>query len=151
MPGVTIEVENRITGASRDTSASGKLLLELLVEEITVAELIRRTVEEQVHEMLVKRRIKAEEARTILDRRYLTAEDVCEQSQSGAVRYPSKRSAKAQAIDPEEEVCRAQHAFNDRKYFLLVDGRQMDSLDEVITFAPGSKVTFLRLMPLVGG
>ena len=36
-------------------------------------------------------------------------------------------------------------------FFLIVDGRQVTELDETIPFRPTSEVTFVRLVPLVGG
>jgi hypothetical protein len=34
---------------------------------------------------------------------------------------------------------------------MLVDDRQVESLDEEITLQPNTRVSFLRLTPLVGG
>ncbi len=151
MPGVTVEVESRIVGARRDAPALDTVLLDLLDERITVAELIRRTVEEQVHDLLIKRKMDAEEARGALDRQYMTPQEVLEQAQKGAVRFPSKRVKQVPQIDAQAEVKKALGAFKAGAYFVMIDGRQVERLDEEITFAPGTKVTFLRLTPLVGG
>jgi hypothetical protein len=41
--------------------------------------------------------------------------------------------------------------FGRNAFFLIVDGRQIADLDEVIPFKPTSDVTFVRLIPLKGG
>jgi hypothetical protein len=45
----------------------------------------------------------------------------------------------------------ALEGFRRNAFFLIVDGRQMTELDEPIPFRTTSQVTFLRLIPLVGG
>ena len=42
-------------------------------------------------------------------------------------------------------------AFERGSYMVMIDGTPMARLDEQITFAPATKVTFLRIMPLAGG
>ncbi|KQZ30954.1 hypothetical protein [Caulobacter sp. Root1472] len=48
-------------------------------------------------------------------------------------------------------VARALEAFERGRFLLLADNRQIETLDEVIAFAPDATVTFLRLTPLRGG
>ncbi len=36
-------------------------------------------------------------------------------------------------------------------FILLVDDRQVDSLDQVIEVSPATTATFIKLVPLVGG
>jgi hypothetical protein len=45
----------------------------------------------------------------------------------------------------------AEQAFADGRYFVLLDDRQADDLDEVIDLAATSQATFLMLTPLKGG
>jgi hypothetical protein len=45
----------------------------------------------------------------------------------------------------------ALEGFRRNAFFLIVDGRQVTELDEAIPFRTTSQVTFLRLVPLVGG
>ena len=54
-------------------------------------------------------------------------------------------------LDPSEEVGKALAAFKKGVYLIYVDGYQPDTLDDVLTLNAGSKVTFLRMTPLVGG
>jgi len=42
-------------------------------------------------------------------------------------------------------------AFERGHVLVVVDDRQVETLDEQVTLRPGSVVTFLKLVPLVGG
>ncbi len=54
-------------------------------------------------------------------------------------------------IDWEEQFQRAVEAFEHNGFVLLVDRRQVESLEETLTLTPETQVTFLKLIPLVGG
>jgi hypothetical protein len=45
----------------------------------------------------------------------------------------------------------AKRAFYTNGFILLVDDRQVDELDDEIVIRPDTTVTFLKLVPLVGG
>jgi hypothetical protein len=54
-------------------------------------------------------------------------------------------------VDWQEQFRLAQEAFTRNGFFILVDDRQIESLDETFTISPASQVSFVRLVPLVGG
>lgn len=54
-------------------------------------------------------------------------------------------------LEWEEQAAAAERAFSRNGFFVLVDGRQVVDLDEVITLSADSTVSFVRLVPLVGG
>ena len=54
-------------------------------------------------------------------------------------------------IDWEKQFERAIRAFAGNSLVVLVDGRQIVELDESIHLTPQTEVTFLKLVPLVGG
>jgi len=54
-------------------------------------------------------------------------------------------------IDPEKQFELAKRAFYSNGFILLVDDRQVDELEEEIEIRPDTTVTFLKLVPLVGG
>lgn len=54
-------------------------------------------------------------------------------------------------IDPEKQVYVALDAFQKNGYFVLIDNRQAESLDQEITLTAASTVSFVKLVPLVGG
>jgi hypothetical protein len=150
--GLSVEVRSLVAGAPAGQDGPDPVLLRLLDERLTLAELIRRTVEEQVRELIGRRRLDAAGAQRVLDRQYLTRAEVDAQAGvQGAVRFPSRRAGRAGGIDPGAEVQRALDGFRQRSYHVFVDGRQAESLDEVVRLDPGTRVTFLRLTPLAGG
>jgi hypothetical protein len=55
------------------------------------------------------------------------------------------------SIDPERQFELAKKAFYSNGFILLVDDRQVDELEEEIEIRPDTTVTFLKLVPLVGG
>src|SRR5829696_9258961 len=54
-------------------------------------------------------------------------------------------------IDPERQFELAKRAFYSNGFILLVDDRQVDELEDEIEIRPDTTVTFLKLVPLVGG
>jgi hypothetical protein len=136
-------------GRAPDDATLPPVFLRLLEERITVDDLIRRTVEEQVRDLMGRRTLKGEQVRRILDRHYLSEREIAAQAEHGVVRHPADISTKP--IDPEAEVQKALRAFVAGTYSILVSGRQVERLDEVVAFTPGSKVVFVRLVPLAGG
>jgi hypothetical protein len=146
-----VEVRSRIVGQSQTDLMPSNVVLDLLNETITVAELIQQTVEEQVRDLLLNRKLDVEQMQRVLDRQYLTDADVRRQVAEGAVRSPSAKAVRIPQIDTAEEVRKALRSFDQQTYMIVVDGNQAESLDELLTLRATSKVTFLRLTPLVGG
>jgi len=54
-------------------------------------------------------------------------------------------------IESEPLIAVALVAFARNGFFMIFDGRQIIDLDEVLTVEHDSALTFLRLVPLVGG
>lgn len=54
-------------------------------------------------------------------------------------------------IDPQEQYAKAVEAFEHNGFVMLVDDLQIETLDEQIEIEPGMEITFLKLVPLVGG
>ncbi|MEU7917295.1 hypothetical protein [Micromonospora zamorensis] len=54
-------------------------------------------------------------------------------------------------VDPEERTRATLEAFGRNGFVVLVDDRQITSLDDKVHLHAGSRVTFLKLVPLVGG
>lgn len=54
-------------------------------------------------------------------------------------------------IDPAEQVQRALAAFERNGFLILVDDQQVEQLDDLVVLQPTTVVTFLKLVPLVGG
>jgi len=70
---------------------------------------------------------------------------------SHAERLLMPRKPSSEQPDPEAYGYRALEAFKRNAFFVLVDDRQVDDLEQVLTLRPDSRVSFVRLTPLVGG
>lgn len=58
---------------------------------------------------------------------------------------------KKQKIDAEKQMYVALSAFQKNGYFVLVDDSQVDDLNQIITLRGTSKISFVKLTPLIGG
>jgi hypothetical protein len=123
-----------------DESATGETLLELTlnvsVERITVRDLIRQRV---CHEVEEYNRRKPDTFHGLVQ------PTDSERTLNG---YKLKQP---RAIDATTQLAKAIDAFQGNRIIMLVDDRQVESLDEEITLQPNTRVSFLRLTPLVGG
>jgi hypothetical protein len=123
----------------RDESTDGKRLnesvVEFLTETVTVEELIRSRVYQEVQDYNLK---KTEKFRGLVD-------------------PAADRTAKGRDIDWRAQYETACEAFRQNRVLILVDDRQVERLDETIQLRPaigdrpGTSVAFLKLTPLVGG
>lgn len=123
-----------------DETVSGEkqevLRLDLWTERITARELICKRVYEEVREYNLR------EPECF---RGLVQPTDAERVLNGC-RLRARRK-----IDWEEQSRRALDAFERNGFFLLVDDRQVESLDEEIEIRLATEVSFVRLLPLVGG
>jgi hypothetical protein len=58
---------------------------------------------------------------------------------------------KGREIDWKQQFDKACDAFSRNGFFILVDDRQVEGLDEEIEIRRGTQVSFVKLVPLVGG
>jgi len=58
---------------------------------------------------------------------------------------------KPRFVDPVEQFEKAMEAFEGNGFIVLVDDYQIQNLDDEIALHPETSVTFLKLVPLVGG
>lgn len=61
------------------------------------------------------------------------------------------RMREKKKIDAQEQYKRAIEAFERNGFIMLVDDLQIETLDEQIEIEPEMEITFLKLVPLVGG
>jgi hypothetical protein len=62
-----------------------------------------------------------------------------------------KMPKSGKTIDWREQYEKAIAAFERNGFIVLVDDKQAESLDSIIEIKPQTSVTFLKLVPLVGG
>ena len=124
----------------RDETASGDAVnertLDFLTEEITVRELIERRVYEEVQEY---NRSKPGYFRGLV------------QPTDAEATLNGYRLRARREIDWKAQRDLALDAFRRNGFFILVGDRQVDDLDERIRLELDTPVTFVKLVPLVGG
>ncbi|WP_031067972.1 hypothetical protein [Streptomyces sp. NRRL WC-3742] len=110
--------------------------LEILEERLTVRELIRRRVFQEVAEFNAK-------APQVFQG--LVQPHDTERVLNGYTLRTPRR------IDPEAQSELALRAFAGNGFLVLVGERQVTDPEEEVELGPGTEVTFLKLVPLVGG
>ena len=111
-----------------------RVTLELPATSVTVRELLRRRIEQEVAEFNAGR------AQTF--RGLVTP-------------HPAERALNPERaprrIDADKQVAAAVEAFERTRLLVLVDDRQVEDLDEELELRPDSDVSFVKLVPLAGG
>lgn len=124
----------------RDETTAGKTLLEwkldVLTERLTVRELIRSRVYQEVKDYNTKQ---PEHYRGLVQ------PTDAEQTLNGF------KLKKRRQIDWKEQYEQAIEAFETGRVLVLVNDRQAETLEEEIVVSPETGVSFLRLTLLVGG
>ena len=127
----------------RDETATGEPVhefpLEFSSERITVRELIRERVYQEVSEYNFRSRREGGVFRGLVQ------PTDAERTLNG-FKVPKDRD-----IDWEAQFARAIDAFVRNGFFIIVDDRQAEALDETIMIRPNTQASFVRLTPLVGG
>ena len=125
----------------RDETATGQSVgesvLEFLTERITVRELIRSRVYQEVKDY------NARQPETFQG---LVQPTNAERTLNGDYKLRKRRE-----IDWKLQFEKATDAFTRNGFFILVDDKQVENLDDEITIQPATRVSFVKLMPLVGG
>jgi hypothetical protein len=116
---------------------------------LTVAELIRLTVAEQIAALSVQHWLEQAAIREVLDRQYLSERDILQQAGEGAVVMPQAKASPK--LDLEVEIERALKGFETRAFRVLHNGVMLQNLNDLVDVRPPSTLAFIRLMPLLGG
>lgn len=125
-----------ITDETPSGQPTNTFVLDLLNERITVRELIRERVYEEVRQY-----------NTQLSGTFhgLVQPSDAEATLNG---YNMRHR---RPINWEKQAAKAVEAFERNGFFILVDDRQAESLDDTIQLTPTTAVSFVKLVPLVGG
>lgn len=127
-----------ITDENFSGKVLNKVLLELQQETLTVKELIVKRVTHEVQQF---------NSRTIEVYNGLVQPEAAETTLNN---YQHKVK-KHMEVDAEAQCYRALEAFTRNVFFVIVNDRQAESLEEEILVEPSTKVSFIKIMPLVGG
>ncbi|MBF9219819.1 hypothetical protein [Hymenobacter ruricola] len=124
-----------------DETAGGSILhrleLEISQEMLTVRELIARRVHDEVT--------------AYNERQTGVFQGLVQPTESKKTLNGGFRLRPHKLIDAEQQVYRALEAFQKNGFFVLVNDRQVESLDEEVWLGSGATASFLKLTPLVGG
>ena len=135
-----------ITVTVRDETAAGEIYNEVPLvfpsEEITVRELIRERVYQEVQDFNLQQDESA-------FRGLVQPRDTERILNGQRTEYRFKQ--KQRQIDWKEQYERAIEAFQNSGFLVLVGNRQAESLDETVTISSTSQVAFVKLTLLVGG
>jgi hypothetical protein len=129
----------------RDETTAGSVYhempLEFPTERISVRELIRERVYQEVQDFNLKQGervfrglVQPTEAEQVLN------------DKPNAYRLKAHRQ-----IEWKPQFEKALDAFNANGFFILIDDKQAESLDQEFVIGHGSQVSFVKLTPLVGG
>lgn len=138
-----------ITLTVQDQTTAGKvtdsITLEFLTERITVRELIRSRVYQEVQDHNLKLgRPGADAARAQAFRGLVQPEPT-------EAKLNAPRKNKPREIDWKAQFEVAVKAFEQNRVLVLVGDHQCESLEEEIVVDAAKPVAFMRLVPLVGG
>jgi hypothetical protein len=131
-------MSHTITILDENTAGKSKasFILELDARRLSVRELIRQRVRQEVAKFNAQRPevfqglIQPTETETELN---------------------GYRLKKFRKLDWEKQFEAALRSFEANGFFLVVDGKQVEGLDEELELQSSSKVQFIKLVPLVGG
>lgn len=130
--GAALRIYDESPGVTRRPAAT----LELASERITLRELIRRRVEQEVAHF--------NEAKDEV------FQGLVQPSESECLLNGFKLKRR-RTLDPEEQVRVALEAFDKNGFVVIFDDHQVIDLDAEVTVTPDSFATFIKLTPLVGG
>jgi hypothetical protein len=134
-----------ITITIRDETAAGgvshEIPLELPSERITVRELIRERVYQEVHDF---NRRKDEQ----VFRGLIQPTDTERVLNGNRTEF---RLRQHRQIEWKPQFEKAVEAFENNGFFILIDDRQAESLDQEFEIGPASRISFVKLTLLVGG
>ena len=129
--GVTVTVRDDV----RPGQAEHTVVLRDIPAALTLRDLIRTRVREEV----AKANATAGEFRTLV-------QPVDAEVTLNGYRLPAGRT-----IDWEKQADKAEDVFRRNGFFVLVNGRQVEDLDEELELTADSEIRFVKLTPLVGG
>jgi hypothetical protein len=129
-----------VTLRMKDETATGKIINEILVslknELITVKDIIEARVHAEVDSYNSK-----------LPEYYLGLV----QPKDAEKTLNGFRLKQRKPIDAEQQVFVALNAFQKNGFFMLIDNKQAESLDEEVLVNDQTLISFIKLTPLVGG
>lgn len=133
-------MQTTLTIRDETTSNIGKtdfvITIDLIAQSLTARDLIRERVKQEVEDFNTRQ--------PELFRGLVQPTDT-ERTLNG---FKLRRT---RTLDWKEQFEMAIEGFHRNAFILLIDDLQVEDLDQVIALSPETSVTFLKLVPLVGG
>ncbi|NJL12903.1 MAG: hypothetical protein HC913_07840 [Microscillaceae bacterium] len=124
----------------RDESLSGNILNEILVQIESERTTVRDLIQARVYQEVARHNAHLSE--------YFTG---LVQPTEAEVSLNGYKLKTRRTLDAEQQFYIALEAFQNNGFFILVDNRQAEQLDEEILLSEGTRISFVKLTPLVGG
>lgn len=124
----------------KDETAGGKILNEIIISLESELLTVKDIIEARVHAEVEAYNDKQPEIYHGLV-----------QPQEAEVALNGFRLKAKKKVDAEKQVYIALAAFQQNGFFVLIDDRQAETLDEPVIVNEASSVSFIKLTPLVGG
>lgn len=140
----TITICDELLGRDKEVV----LTLDSLTETLTIRELIRQRVYQEVDDY---NRQLVEAPAEPLPKLLVTPTKEEQHLNAQASKIAKGRVKTRKAIDWEVQFEEACKAFERNGFFVLVGDRQAEELDEAFDVKVDTNVTFIKLVPLVGG
>lgn len=148
---VSICVKSSVFGDGQAHANLPEVTLQLVSERVSLAEIIGRAVREQIATLTRRHHKQYKRIAAQLRRQYLAAADVSDQVRHGKVAMANTLTEDPGQLDVDAEIALALQAFSKARFRVYVDGEPITDLDQQFTVTDASRITFLRLVPLVGG
>jgi hypothetical protein len=141
---ITVAIKCRLVGSGSFGPPIAPISLELPGGSLTMGELMRKAVAEQVRFMTQESGLEPDLVMTSFERQYgrLGGDDPTRQV---------GREKTTSGLDVASETAKALKAFESGRLVVLANGKQIEGADTPLELADGSKVTFMRMIQVAGG
>ncbi len=144
---LTINVSTLVFGKEGNQNPLPEVTLKLVSQQLSAKEIIVEAVKEQLSSLLKEQR-DYQAIRNRFDSQYLNEHDIKQQAESGKIALDNEEKGE---ISLDREIERVLTAFNNKRFKMFVDGDEIQELEELCVITEGTKVNFVRLIPLAGG
>lgn len=138
----TINVSGKVFGKTKPLFSDWSIPLPENLNPITLRALLTQIVKAEVEAFCTRK-----EQRRLT--RFLTPLEIELGKEKGKIEMGGIDISSP--VDSQEAVDNALQGFLDGLYFVFIDEKQQESLDNAVFLQPDSQILFLRLTPLMGG
>lgn len=139
---LTITIKEEVFG----TGNINELPIHFSSERLTLADLIQIKVAAKIKQVNANLKLGK------IETRFLSKEEKILNSEAYQKRLKVEKNKIEEAIlDMEKSYYEALAGFQQNAFFVIVDGKQRENLEEELVLTEDSTVRFIQLVPLVGG